>query len=184
MAAKFISHVIAILGAVMIVSLALTIVTFPVALIWTGQPPGKVAITMADAFATVFSLAYFAAFRSPWPNSGRAVADHTESGEERVRKLGLQDDEEEAEALACSYVGCLAVFHNSDRDVAAVRAFKRALVLIWTVGLNARKPHVRAALGAPRVEDALRYNLRLTHRVSHRWPSSPGRPARSAQRGS
>ena len=55
MAAKFISHVTAILGAVMIVSLALTIVTFPVALIWTGQPPGNVAITMADAFATVFS---------------------------------------------------------------------------------------------------------------------------------
>ena len=62
MAAKFISHVIAILGAVMIVSLALTIVTFPVALIWTGQPTGNVAITMADAFATVFSVAFFAAF--------------------------------------------------------------------------------------------------------------------------
>ena len=64
MAAKFISRqdVVAILGAVMIVSLALTIVTFPVALIWTGQPPGNVAITMADAFATVFSVAFFAAF--------------------------------------------------------------------------------------------------------------------------
>jgi len=62
MAANFISHVIAILGAVMIVSLALTIVMFPVALIWVGQPPGNVAMTMADAFATVFSVAFFAAF--------------------------------------------------------------------------------------------------------------------------
>ena len=26
--------------------------------------------------------------------------------------------------------------HNSDHDVAAARAFKRALVLIWIVGLN------------------------------------------------
>jgi hypothetical protein len=62
MAAKFISHVIVIRGAVMIVSLALTIVTFPVALIWTAQPPGNVAMTMADAFATAFSVAFFAAF--------------------------------------------------------------------------------------------------------------------------
>ena len=64
MAAKFISRqaVIAILGAVAIVSLALTIVMFPVALIWVGQPPGNVAMTTADAFATVFSVAFFAAF--------------------------------------------------------------------------------------------------------------------------
>jgi predicted membrane protein len=64
MAAKFISlqAVIAILGAVMIVSLALTIVTFPFALIWIGQPFGNVATTMADAFATVFSVAFFTAF--------------------------------------------------------------------------------------------------------------------------
>ena len=64
MAARLISrqNVIAILGAVMIVSLALTIVAFPVALIWFGQPPGNVAITMADAFASVFSVAFFAAF--------------------------------------------------------------------------------------------------------------------------
>jgi hypothetical protein len=30
----------------------------------------------------------------------------------------------------------LAMPHNSDRDVAAAGAFKRALVLIWIVGLN------------------------------------------------
>jgi len=62
-AARLISrqNVIAILGAVMIVSLALTIVAFPVALIWFGQPTGNVAITMADAFASVFSVAFFAA---------------------------------------------------------------------------------------------------------------------------
>ena len=36
--------------------------------------------------------------RSPsrWLNSGRAVADHTESGEGRARELGSQDDDEEA----------------------------------------------------------------------------------------
>ena len=78
MAAKFIYRqaVIAILGAVMIVSLALTIVTFPVALIWVGQPPGNVAMTMADAFATVFSVAFFAAFALAMSSSGPAVADH------------------------------------------------------------------------------------------------------------
>ena len=67
----------------------------------------------------------------------------------------------EAAALVCSHVGCLAVPHNSDRDVAAARTLKRALVLIGTVGLNSRKPHVRAALGAPRVEDTFGSN---THR--------------------
>ena len=51
--------------------------------------------------------------------------------------------------------------HNSNRDVAAARTFKRALVLIWTAGLNARKPHVRPTLGTPRVVDALGSN---THR--------------------
>jgi hypothetical protein len=63
MAAKLISrqNVLVILGAVMIVSLALTIVTFPVALIWVGQPLGNAAMTMADAFASVFSVAFFAA---------------------------------------------------------------------------------------------------------------------------
>jgi hypothetical protein len=30
----------------------------------------------------------------------------------------------------------LTMPHNSDRHIAAARAFKRALVLIWTAGLN------------------------------------------------
>jgi hypothetical protein len=75
---KFVSrqNVLVILGAIMIVSLALAIVTFPVALIWIGLPMGNAAITMADAFASVFSVAFFAAFalamadqqpRSPGP---------------------------------------------------------------------------------------------------------------------
>jgi hypothetical protein len=78
MATQFISrqNVLTILGAVMIVSLALTIITFPVALIWIGQPPGNVAIKMADAFATVFSVAFFAAFALAMSSSGPAVADH------------------------------------------------------------------------------------------------------------
>jgi len=54
--------------------------------------------------------------------------------------------------------------HNSDRDVAAARTFKRALVLIWTVGLNSWKPHVGAALCAPRVEDAPGGDFRFLHR--------------------
>ena len=71
MESKFISrqNVLVILGAVMIVSLALATVTFPAALIWIGQPLGNAAITlgnaaitMADAFASVFSVAFFAAF--------------------------------------------------------------------------------------------------------------------------
>ena len=64
MATQFVSrqNVLAVLGAVAIVTLALTIVMFPVALIWIGKPPGTVAITMADGFATVFSVAFFAAF--------------------------------------------------------------------------------------------------------------------------
>ena len=32
-------------------------------------------------------------------------------------------------ALACPYVGCLAVLHNSDRDVPSARTFKRALLI-------------------------------------------------------
>jgi hypothetical protein len=54
--------VVAILGAGMIVSLALTIVTFPVYadLDWaTTRERGQ---NMADIFATVFSVAFFAAF--------------------------------------------------------------------------------------------------------------------------
>jgi hypothetical protein len=64
MAAKFISrqNVITIPGAAMIVFLALTIVTFPISLIWTGQPLGNAALVAADSFASVFSVAFFAAF--------------------------------------------------------------------------------------------------------------------------
>jgi membrane protein implicated in regulation of membrane protease activity len=64
MYAKFVSrqNVIVILGAVMIVCLALTIVTGAVALIWIGQPVGNAAGTTADAFAFVFSVAFIAAF--------------------------------------------------------------------------------------------------------------------------
>jgi len=64
MATKFISlqNVLVILAVVMIVCLALTILTFPVALIWIGQPLGNAAGLAADAFASVFSVALFAAF--------------------------------------------------------------------------------------------------------------------------
>ena len=64
MATKFVSrqNVIVILGAVAIVCLALTIVMFPVSLIWIGQPLGNTALLAADAFASVFSVAFFAAF--------------------------------------------------------------------------------------------------------------------------
>ena len=40
----------------------LAIVTFPVSLIGSGQPIGKAALIAADAFASVFSVAFFAAF--------------------------------------------------------------------------------------------------------------------------
>ena len=45
MATKIVSreNVLVILGLVMVVCLALTIVTFPVALIWVGQPLGNAA---------------------------------------------------------------------------------------------------------------------------------------------
>ena len=64
MASKFVSreNVIVILGALAIVCLALTIVTFPIALIWIGQPLGNTSGLTADAFASVFSVAFFAAF--------------------------------------------------------------------------------------------------------------------------
>ena len=64
MAIKIVSreNVLVILGVVMIVCLALTIVTFPVALIWVGQPLGNAAGLTADACASVFSVAFFAAF--------------------------------------------------------------------------------------------------------------------------
>jgi hypothetical protein len=77
MATKFVSrqNVIVILGAVMIVCLALTIVTFAVALIWIGQPLGNAAGLTADAFASVFSVAFFAAF-------ALAMAEHQSRGNE------------------------------------------------------------------------------------------------------
>jgi hypothetical protein len=64
MATQFVSrqNVLVILGAVAIVSIALTIVTFPVSLIWVGQPLGNAALIAADTFASVFSVAFFAAF--------------------------------------------------------------------------------------------------------------------------
>ena len=64
MATKFASrqNVVVILGAVMIVCLALTIVTFLIALIWIGQPLGNEGLVAADTFASVFSVAFFAAF--------------------------------------------------------------------------------------------------------------------------
>lgn len=63
-ATKFISRqgVITILGAAMVAFLTLTILTFPAALIWIGQPLGNAAKTSADAFASGFSVAFFAAF--------------------------------------------------------------------------------------------------------------------------
>ena len=64
MASKLVSrkNVHAILGAIIIVCLPLTIVTFLVALIWIGQPIGNMAIATADVFASIFSVAFFAAF--------------------------------------------------------------------------------------------------------------------------
>jgi membrane protein implicated in regulation of membrane protease activity len=64
MATKFVSrqNVLVVLGVVMIICLALTIVTFAVALIWIGRPLGNAAVLTADAFASVFSVALFAAF--------------------------------------------------------------------------------------------------------------------------
>lgn len=50
------------LGIVMIGSLALIIVTFPLMLIWIGQPAGAAAALIADAFAWLFAAAFFVAF--------------------------------------------------------------------------------------------------------------------------
>jgi uncharacterized membrane protein len=52
----------AIFGVIMIVCLPLTIVTFFLALTLIGQPIGNMAITTADVFASIFSVAFFAAF--------------------------------------------------------------------------------------------------------------------------
>ena len=64
MATKIVSceNVLVTLGVVMVFCLALTIVTFPVALIWVGQPLGNAAGLTADACAAVVSVAFFAAF--------------------------------------------------------------------------------------------------------------------------
>ena len=64
MASKLVSreNVLAILGVIMIVCLPLTIATFFLALILIGQPIGNMAITTADVFASIFSVAFFAAF--------------------------------------------------------------------------------------------------------------------------
>jgi hypothetical protein len=64
MATKFVSrqNVVVILGASMIACLALTILTFPIALVWIGQPLGNAAGIAADAFASGFSVAFFVAF--------------------------------------------------------------------------------------------------------------------------
>ena len=64
MASKLVSreNMHAILGIIMIVCLPLTIATFFLALILSGQPIGNMAITTADVFASIFSVAFFAAF--------------------------------------------------------------------------------------------------------------------------
>jgi hypothetical protein len=56
------ANVIPVLAFVMIASLALAIVIGAVALIWNGQPFGNEASTVADVFATIFSVSFFAAF--------------------------------------------------------------------------------------------------------------------------
>ena len=50
------------LGIIMIVCIALIVVTFPVALIWNGQPAGAAAALITDGFAWLFAAAFFAAF--------------------------------------------------------------------------------------------------------------------------
>ncbi len=64
MASKLVSrkNVHAILGVIIIVCLPITIVSFLVALIWIGQPMGNMAIATADVFASIFSVAFLAAF--------------------------------------------------------------------------------------------------------------------------
>ena len=57
--------------------------------------------------------------------------------------------------------------HNSDRHFATARTFKCAPVLIWSVRFNSRKPHVGAALGAPRVEDAPWRDFRFARPIQH-----------------
>ena len=51
-------------------------------------------------------------------------------------------------------------------------------MLICSVGLNSRKPHVRAAFGAPWVEDALGNDFISTHHISPHRPLPVGVPQR------
>ncbi|HMF22935.1 MAG TPA: hypothetical protein VKG24_12515 [Pseudolabrys sp.] len=64
MASKFVSresiHVA--LAVLMIVSLSLAMLAFPVALIWIKQPIGNTAGAITDTLAWVFSVAFFTAF--------------------------------------------------------------------------------------------------------------------------
>jgi len=96
MAAKFISHVIAILGAVMIVSLALT--SFLLRWFGLGNHRGTWPWRWPMLLPPSSPWPFLLRSRSRWPNSGRAVADHTESAEGRAGAPGLQDDEVEATA--------------------------------------------------------------------------------------
>jgi hypothetical protein len=85
MTGKFLSrqNVVVVLGLVMIVCLALTIVTFPVALFWMGQPLGNAAGLAADAFASVFAVAFFAAFALAMADQQSRNKDHHEEDPER-----------------------------------------------------------------------------------------------------
>lgn len=89
MTSKFLSrqNVLVILGLVMIVCLALTIVTFPVALVWIGQPLGNAAGLAADAFASVFAVAFFAAFTLAMAGQQSHNKDHHEEDAEREGPL-------------------------------------------------------------------------------------------------
>jgi hypothetical protein len=45
----------------------------------------------------------------------------------------------------------LSIFDNFNRDVATRLALERALVVIWLVGFNPRKPHRCTAFGTVRM---------------------------------
>jgi K+-sensing histidine kinase KdpD len=51
-----------VLAALMAICLALTVVTFPLALIWFRQPIGTAAMDISDAAATGFTITFIAAF--------------------------------------------------------------------------------------------------------------------------
>ena len=71
------ANVIVGLGLIMIVSLVLAIVTGAVALIWNGQPFGNEASTVADVFAAIFSVAFFAAFALAMVEQRSRATDHS-----------------------------------------------------------------------------------------------------------